>query len=112
MSSSDIELDAREWLVLAGLVRVMMHADGKISVREHGLVGRLATRLGPALWTNLALAEIRLPDEAAVRSAAARVERPAARALIRAVAEEVAWADGIDDSERALLDWLDALWRV
>lgn len=107
----EAELDAREWLVLAGLVRAMVHADGRVSLREHGLIGRLATRLGPALWTNLALAEVRFADEAALRSAAARVERPEARALIRAILEEVAAADGVDASERALLVWLDGLWR-
>lgn len=103
-------MNQAEWLALGGLIRAMMAADGKISMREHRLVGELATRLGPKLWEALAHAEAQLTDEAAVERQAARVVDPETRATIRGILEEVAVSDGMDETEQALLDRLDELW--
>lgn len=103
-------MNGAEWLALAGLIRMMLRADGKVSRREHALVSELASRLGPELWSSLAKAEVELHDEEGVRKAAAKVVRPEPRAQIRAILEEVALADGMAEPEREMLAWLDALW--
>ncbi len=103
-------LDAMEWLALGGLVRTMMHADGKVSLKEHRMVATLATDLGPKLWDALARAERELPTEAAVRSHAAKVRRPESRKVIREALDAMARSDGMADEEQALLDWLDEAW--
>jgi uncharacterized tellurite resistance protein B-like protein len=103
-------MNAAEWLALAGLIRMMLRADGNVSRREHALVSELATRLGPELWIALAKAEVELHDREDVQRAAARVVRPEPRAEIRSILEEVARADGMGEPERAVLAWLDTLW--
>lgn len=103
-------MNQAEWLALAGLIRAMIAADGKISIQEHRLVGKLAGRLGPKLWEALANAELQLTDQAAVERQAKKVVDPETRATIRAIIEEVALSDGMDETEQALLDRLDEIW--
>ncbi len=103
-------MNPSEWLALAGLLRIMMGADGHVSLREHRFVGKLASDLGPELWTYLAKAEVELPSEDAVRRAAARVAKPESRARIRAILEALAESDGVVLEEQELLDWLDEAW--
>lgn len=103
-------MNTAEWLALAGLLRLMMGAHGALSLREHRFVGQLASRLGPDLWTHLALAERDLPSEEAVRRQAARVVRPERQRQIRQILAELAHDGGAAPAERAILDWLDALW--
>ncbi len=104
-------LDDREWLALGGLIRAVMHADGKVTLKEHRMIAKLAAELGPQLWDALARAEHELGDEASVRAAAARVKRPEARKVIRRALVAMAGADGVSSEEQALLDWVDAEWR-
>ncbi|MEC7523266.1 MAG: hypothetical protein VYE22_25525 [Myxococcota bacterium] len=99
-----------EWLALGGLVRLMLQADGKVTLRENAAVGDLAIRLGAELWTALVRAEMELPNAERVRAHAATVARPEIRSLIRDALEELARADGMDDAERELLEWLDEAW--
>ena len=103
-------MNPAQWLALAGLIRSMIAADGRLSMKEHRLVAVLAARLGSELWASLAEAERKLKDDAAVWRQAAKVVDPEHRALIRGILEEVALADGLDPSEQALLDRLDELW--
>ena len=97
-------------LALAGLLRLMMGADGKLTLREHRFIAELAGELGGELWTSLAKAEIELPSDEAIKKQAARVTRAEPRARIRQILGDLAHADGVADAEQALLDWLDALW--
>ena len=105
-------LDDGEWLALGGLLRAMMRADGKISIREHRMVAELVQALGPKLWESLAYAERELTSEALVFAQAERVRRPASRAIIRDAIVRMAGSDGIAGEEQALLDRLDALWAA
>ena len=104
-------MNPAEWLALGGLIRAMMAADGKLSLKEHRLVAVLAGRLGPELWTCLAEAELRLKDEPALWRQAAKVVDPEHRAVIRGILEEVALSDGLAPAEQALLHRLDELWE-
>lgn len=104
------DLNTAEWLALAGLIRLMMDADGKVTIREHRTVATLAQRLGPKLWEAMAHAERDLDGEAGIRRQAERVVRPHAQVIIRDALEEMAQSDGIAEEEQALLDWIDALW--
>jgi len=101
-----------EWLALAGLIRLVRDADGKITPKEHQKVAALVRHFGPTLWEFLAKAERQLEDEDAVRRQAAKVERPEAREAIREALVEMANTDGMSDAEQRVLDWLDALWAA
>ncbi|HBQ16890.1 MAG: hypothetical protein RLP09_17605 [Sandaracinaceae bacterium] len=103
-------MNPAEWLALGGLIRLMLQADGKVTLRENAAVGDLAIRLGAELWTALVRAELELPSMERTREQARLVQRPEIRALIRDALEELARADGLEASERELLDWLDEIW--
>lgn len=101
-----------ELLVLAGLVRVMLTADGRLSHRELEHADELPRHLDLAadewqrLWEEATRA---LPNATRVREAAARL-RPEVRDAVYERLYHLADADGLDDAEWDLLEWLDETW--
>jgi hypothetical protein len=108
------ELEKHEKLALGGLIRMMLRSDGEFAEDEEDAVDSLGDDVGgkAAIWRIVSDSAQALRSNDAVRDAAIRVTRPDARAVIRDALVRVAAADSIVESERALLDWLDAAWRA
>jgi hypothetical protein len=135
MSTSEDEgtLTPDELLAFGGLARCLVRADGQFTEEEQtaleGASAELFRRTTPrggayrtqrveqegdrgAIFEVLQRAALALPDEDAVRRAAAGVTRPAARHLIYAVLRDVAASDVIATSEWPLLEWLSQTWGI
>lgn len=106
------DLKPHEQTALGGLIRLMIRSDGDFTEAEEATVEAIGSRLGGAgrLWSVISRSAQDCPNDDAIRAAAVKVERLAARAAILQVLEEVAAGDSVSDSERALLDWLRAQW--
>jgi hypothetical protein len=107
------DLDATEQLAFGGLARMMVRSDGSFSEAEEAKIEEVAADLGGvALFWKLvsASAQEHVDDEDAIRAHATAVTRPEARTLIRETLHKIAEAEGIEDGERELLDWLDETW--
>jgi len=103
-----------ELLVLAGLVRVMLTADGRLSQRELEHTDELPRHLDLSAdeWQRLWEEATRsLPNATRVCEAAARV-RPEVRDAVYERLYHLADADGLTDPEWDLLEWLDETWRA
>jgi uncharacterized tellurite resistance protein B-like protein len=101
-----------ELLVLAGLVRVMLTADGRLSQRELEHADELPRHLDLSAdeWRRLWEEATRtLPNATQVREAAAHL-RPEVRDAVYERLYHLADADGLDDAEWDLLEWLDETW--
>lgn len=107
------ELTRDELIVVAGVLRVMMMADAKVTREEVQTVSEIGRRLGlgetewEALWNE---ATRRLPSPTAVKEAAAKLERETAREAVYELLYQLAEADSIADEEWDLLEWLDETW--
>jgi hypothetical protein len=122
-----------ELLVLAGLLRLMVRADGKVDPAEiealDGVHLRVAELLGDegaayrasaarkpideATWGSIwDMSASQQPGRDRVLAAAARVERAEAREAIYAILCDVAAADTIAPAETALLDHLASTWGL
>ena len=131
------ELTEPEMLALAGLLRVLIRADGAFSAAEHAALAGVAASVAlvavsdtvedatprttaepplplgdDALFALIERAGRELPDEASIRALARTVTRPVARATIHALLFEVAASDGIAAGESAVLDWLAECWAL
>jgi uncharacterized tellurite resistance protein B-like protein len=107
------ELKRDELVVVAGVLRVMMMADAKITTEELRAVTEIGRRLGlgEAEWESIwDEASRTLPSPTAVREAAARLERETAREAVYELLYELADSDTIADEEWDLLEWLDETW--
>lgn len=116
MRDSDAPLEppsaTADLIVLAGLLRLMLGADGRLSERELEHADDLPRRLGigPEEWrSHWDRAARELPNAQAVREAAAAL-RGDLRDSVYEILYRLAEADGIDDSEWDLLEWLDRHW--
>jgi len=124
-------LTEQELLALAGLLRVLVLADRQVDVHELDALERVGQKvaeaariddpyrsaappaMGPDAFRGVfAQASRQLPDNAAVRAAAQRVERQEAREILFTILLEVAASNGIVPEEQALLDWLKAEWGI
>ncbi len=102
-----------ELVLLAGALRLMMMADGELSIEEGQFVTELGARLGYAprgwelVWTDAARV---YPSADLVKEALAAVDRPDARETIYEYLYLLAEEDSIVDAEWDLLEWLDETW--
>lgn len=108
----ELTLDERQ--VMFGLLAHLATADAVVSAGESAELAALAEEMGlESLASTVAAAKtaFRTPEDAV--AAAARVERPDARELIRTILLDLAGADGERSAtERALLDKLHAVWGM
>ena len=73
----------------------------------------MAAELGEATYRKLfAKAAESFPDQAALEEFLARIERPAARALIYESIFALAAADSISAEEEPLMIWLHETWNI
>lgn len=106
-------LAANEQLVLAGLLRMLVRLDGKFSDEEQEALEELASDFGEkTFWQLMDEAGRQLPDEAAIREAAATIRSPDARERIYGLVLGVAQADCIQGREQTLLDFLRESWKL
>ena len=120
----DVErLSESEALVLAGLLRQMIRADGRFTTEERQALSHVALEIavGPppadaigevALYALMDRAAQKFATDGALRAAASTVTRPEIRAAIHAMLFEVAASDTITVNEAQVLDWLAETWEL
>ena len=107
------DLTADEKIALAGLVRMLVRADGEFSSAEVSAVTQLGKELGSMeFWKLMSLAQQTLEDANDVMDAVAQVERPEVREWIYGVLIGLAAVDGIDEAEGTVLDWVMQVWDM
>lgn len=105
------ELNDAERSVLIDLLAQLVLVDGDASFEEIKELEEIADELGHDSFDE-ALSEARGKAREDVLVAAASVERPGARELIKTVLHDLASVDGVADGEAALLEEVAALWRA
>ena len=125
-------LAPHEQLAFAGLVRMLIRADGEFTAEEQYVVEMVTAELVPspskdgtyrdapappepdpeAIWALIDRAGRELRDEAAVLRAAESVTTPEARGAIYQALREIAEADVISEAEWPLLHSLARLWGI
>jgi len=106
-------LGARDQLVLAALLRLLVRLDGKFSDAEQDALEEIAMDFGEkSFWQLMDEAGRTLPDEQNIRVSAAGVTDTGARRLIFDVILRVAQSDTIQVREQGLLDWLRSTWQL
>ena len=107
------DLTPDEEVVLLGLLREIITADGKYSDAEKRGVDRIRTAIGDARFDQaMQDAQSRFAAHGALKEAAKAVTRQAARAAIFAVLSDVASVDGMDREEMKPLNWLASWWEL
>ena len=102
-----------ESLALVALSRAVARADGAVTQLEGEAIAVMAAELGEATYRRLfAKAAESFPDEAALKTFLASIERPEARALIYESVLAVAAADAISAEEESLMGWLQEKWDI
>ena len=120
-------LTSTEGLALAGLLRILIRADGRFTDEERGALRAVASSVAIAeegapvsdvpigerkLYALIERAGVELGSDASIRAAASEVTRPSARAAIHALLFEVAASDVISAGEATLLDWVAEEWEL
>lgn len=108
------QLQPRERLALAALVRAMVRLDRSFSAGESERLDRIAEELGDAeaFWRSIEEAEQQVTDGAKLEAVTREVTRPEARGLILDVLESLAVADAGSAAEEKMLSDLRALWGI
>jgi len=123
-----------EQMALAGLMRMIVRLDGRLTDDEQRAIASVAAQvtldtdtpgagpfrdassiepLGEVRFLELIqIAGEEFPDDAAVREAVLEVKRTEAREAIFAFIYEVAAANGVTKGENKLLDWLTEHWEL
>lgn len=107
------ELTYDERMVLGGLVRMMLRADGQFSDGEKRAIEQIGARIAddPVHFRRAIVDSAKaFGDDDAIFAAARKVERGEARLMIRSVLEEIATADLTEEAEHNLLLWLQEQW--
>jgi hypothetical protein len=107
------DLLPEESLALVALSRAVARADGAVTPLEGQAIAVMAAELGEATYRKLfAKAAESFPDEAALKTFLARIERQAARALIYESILALAAVDSISAEEETLMGWLQETWEI
>lgn len=107
------DLNADEDVVLLGLLREVVQADGQYTDAERSKVDALRESLGPDRFDHAMLdAKRRFTTRDAMKAAAKEVTRAEVRAVIYATLLEVARADGVSRPEEKPLAWLASWWGI
>ena len=108
-----IDLLPDESLALVALSRAVARADGAISPLEGRAIALIAAEMGEATYRKLfAKAAESFPDQAALKTFLASIERPEARSLIYETVLTLAAADSISAEEEPLMVWLQETWEI
>ncbi len=105
------ELDPKERLALAALVRLMVRMDGEFTPAEVRAVSDLAREIGATSFWNM-LNEAGSMEMAEVAALVDEVERTEVREWMYGVLLGLAAVDGIDEAESELLAWLMDAWSL
>jgi hypothetical protein len=107
------DLDNQEQLVLGALVRLMLRADGKFTESEEKKVNGLGERLGAAdrIWSVVSASAQAFPDDDAMRLSVTGITNADVRKMVRAALADIADDGDVAPAEKALLDWLDGVWK-
>jgi hypothetical protein len=107
------ELNETEEVVLVGLMREIVQADGEYTDAERKAVEVVRAELGPERFERaIERARDQLRSRADLKSLAQGIEREEVRELIYRVLEKVAEIDGVAPEEEKPLAWLSAWWKV
>jgi hypothetical protein len=106
------DLTVEERLVLGGLVRVIVRADGSFSKDEEARMDRIGDELGgrEVFWKAISDSAQAFRDDTAIRVAARAIARPEVHALILDVLASVAAADTISANEREVIESIRREW--
>lgn len=107
------ELTSDESILLAGMVRLMVGADGSRNDLEMAEFRAIGEEMGRAAFDEAfrrSLSAVHNLDEAL--ALADQLERPAARQLIVTILIDLAQADGVDEQEALLVRALADRWGV
>ena len=108
-----IDLLPEETLALVALSRAIARADGAITPLEGRAIAVMAAEVGEATYRKLfARAADSFPDQPALKTFLASIERPEARALIYESILALAAADSISAEEEPLMVWLHETWNI
>ena len=111
MELSDLDHDER--LALVALVGSAIGGDGEVSEDERLQIDRIAAVFGDEAYQQLAEeADERLPDEEALKTFLATIQRQEARELVYGAVLDAALPDVVDQHESSLLGWLATEWNV
>lgn len=107
------DLTPDEDMVLVGLVREVVQADGEFSAAEKRETAAVRTAMGDSRFA-AAAERIRqdCPTRAALKEAAKMMSRQEARETIFAVLQQIAYVDGVDEAEEKPLRWLASWWHM
>ncbi len=109
MSLSD--LSAEEDLVLLGLMRAVVRADGEYSAAEQKAMEALRDEMGQERFdAAVEAAKARFTSLASLKEHAASIERADAQSAIFNRLVSVAASDGVRDEEERPLRWLARTW--
>ena len=107
------DLLPEETLALVALSRAVARADGAITPLEGQAIALIAAEVGEATYRKLfAKAAASFPDQAALKTFLATIERPEARSLIYESILTLASADAISAEEEPLIAWLQETWEI
>ena len=107
------ELTSEEEVVMMGLLREVVQADGEYSPEERSAVAELRNRLGPARFDQaIHKAQARYGSRAQLKEHAKTVARPEARRAIYDALVHVAAVDGLEENEEKPLMWLASWWDM
>jgi len=107
------ELTHDETLVLLGLMRVVIQADGEFSTSEREHVALVRTALGQERF-HAAMLEVteRFPTNDALKAATKAVTRTEARRAIHDVVVKIAESDAMTRDEEKPVRWLESWWGL
>ena len=108
------ELEPHERIAFAGLIRLVVRADGQLTPAESNAMSALARQVGSArFWRVMTEVQQVVRDNEDLVDAVRNVTRPAVRAWIYEVLVGISAADGnMGAAEGRTLDWVRAVWEL
>lgn len=107
------DLTFEEDVILLGLMREIIQADGAYTENERKRVEKIRAAIGDARFEAAAeAASKRYSKRDHLKDDAKSIVVPATRAAMFAALSDVAEADGIHESERKPLNWLASWWGL
>jgi uncharacterized tellurite resistance protein B-like protein len=107
------DLSPDEDVLLLGLLREVVQADGDYTDAERGQVHQLRDALGQERFERaVAEAQSRFASRAALKDAAKEITDQETRERIFEVLERAAASDGLNEREQKPLKWLASWWDI
>lgn len=107
------DLTPEEDVILLGLMREIIQADGNYTDNERKRVEKIRAALGDERFEAAAqAANERYASSDHLKADAKSISKPATRAAMFAALSDVAEADGVHEAERKPLNWLASWWGL